>query len=63
MIFTIRWKPQKDLNRWHKWFAWRPVIVDSGKGYIRIAWFSYVLRRLAIGEADRWIYSEMRNRR
>jgi predicted phage terminase large subunit-like protein len=33
---------------WHRWFAWRPVIVYSRAGRWRIVWLHYVERRTCL---------------
>jgi len=39
-------KTRKEFNdrreNWHKWFAWRPIILDDG----RWAWLQFVQRKI-----------------
>jgi hypothetical protein len=39
------------LTDWHKWFAWRPVVILDG----RIAWLETVQRRKSHSK-DRWYW-------
>ena len=46
----MRWK-KKDYERWHPWFAWRPVVVDGAGGlYVdkHWCWLEWVKRRQAV---------------
>jgi hypothetical protein len=40
--------PQSSMQ-WHRWFAWRPVIVYSRAGRWRVAWLQDVERRWSLG--------------
>ena len=34
-----------NLTYWHKWFAWHPTMLDSG----RFVWLQFVQRRIEYG--------------
>jgi hypothetical protein len=45
---------------WHRWFAWRPVIIYGRAGRSRVVWLQYVERiwteDIISGLGPRWIY-------
>ena len=46
---------------WHRWFAWRPVVVSSRTGRRRVVWLQYLERRwtaegITSGLGPRWVY-------
>jgi hypothetical protein len=45
---------------WHRWFAWRPVIVYDRAGRWRVVWLHYIERRWTLGRTSglgpRWLY-------
>jgi hypothetical protein len=49
---------------WHRWFAWRPVIVSDRAGRSGVVWLGYVERRWTLdvtsGLGPRWIYRRVR---
>ena len=51
-------------HQWHRWFAWRPVIVSQLGARLRIAWLRSVERRwtegITSGVGPRWIYRQAR---
>ena len=51
-------------DQWHRWFAWRPVIVSQLGARLRIAWLRSVERRwtegITSGVGPRWIYRQAR---
>ena len=46
-------------EQWHKWFAWRPVIVNYNYGKVYV-WFEYVNRKAILLENVfiAWVYKE-----
>jgi hypothetical protein len=53
--------------QWHRWFAWRPVIVYDQAGRVRVAWLQDLERRWTLGTTSglgpRWIYRRVRELR
>src|SRR6516165_10194939 len=49
---------------WHRWFAWRPVIVYNRAGKLRVVWLQYVERRWSLGVTSGlgpwWVYRRVR---
>ena len=52
--------PPPSSMQWHRWFAWRPVIIYSRAGRWRVAWLQDVDRRWSLGITSglgpRWVY-------
>jgi hypothetical protein len=43
----MRWnKPKNNLYKWHRWFAWRPVVIEQDHGDNLVVWLETVERRL-----------------
>ena len=60
LLSTDAWR-----RHWHRWFAWRPVLVFSSRlGTRRLLWLEYLERRwtegITSGLGPRWIYRRMR---
>jgi hypothetical protein len=54
------WATSKS-HYWHRWFAWRPVVVSSRTGRRRVVWLQYLERRwtaegITSGLGPRWVY-------
>lgn len=47
-------------TNWHKWFAWRPVVVSEENGRYKKAWLCYVYRKMTkvAGYDDWWWYKD-----
>lgn len=44
----MRWKRNnRDKSRWHKWFAWHPVVIEND-----CVWLETVERRIDYGIYD-----------
>lgn len=45
---TEKQKEAEDLKKekWHKWFAWYPVVSGEEKGKYRIVWMQKVYRKI-----------------
>lgn len=42
-----------DKTKWHRWYAWHPVVTNGGK----LVWFDYVDRRVEVTSWDSyWEY-------
>jgi len=55
MVFRFK---KKNLEEWHKWFAWRPVFIDDSDSIWDFVWLETIWRRELIGEFDiYWLYS------
>ena len=50
----------KKSHRWHRWFAWRPIVVSSRTGRRRVVCLQYLERRwsegINSGLGPRWVY-------
>jgi hypothetical protein len=53
----MKWRTKRrNLREWHRWFAWRPVLLVDG----RTAWLEIVDRRLVFAHPDcgaEWEYA------
>jgi hypothetical protein len=51
-------------THWHRWFAWRPVIVYNRAAKTRVVWLEYVEWKwtagMISGLGPRWIYRRVR---
>jgi hypothetical protein len=51
-------------RKWHRWFAWRPVILSGRGGYWGVIWLRSVDRRwtedINPGVGPRWMYRRAR---
>jgi len=56
-------KGTRDFEKWHKWFAWCPVVIGhrSIDGSKIVAWFQYVGRRLILSTeaGNLWEYKSL----
>ena len=44
----IQLKPRKNLERWHPWFAWRPVVTEDRLW----VWLQTIERRVDLGDSE-----------